>query len=308
MRIEHTRVRVQVPATSANLGPGFDALGLALDLVDDLELEATTGGVEVLAEGEGAGSVPTGEEHLVVRALRRGLDHAGAPQVGVRLRTRNRIPHGRGLGSSAAATVAGLLLARGLLADPAALDDDAVLQLATAFEGHPDNAAPALLGGAVLSWTEASRGEERARAVNLALHGEALRPLVLLPRTTLATHQARGLLPEEVPHGDAAFNASRAALLVHALATDPSLLLTATEDRLHQEQRAPGMPESVELLRVLRQEGHPAVISGAGPSLLVLRGDRAEVAQLVRCVVAEPAAWRIAAVPLREDGARCVVD
>ena len=105
MRITRTRVSVRVPATSANLGPGFDALGLAVELCDDLELEATTGGVEILAAGEGADSVPTGEEHLVVRTLRRGLDHAGAPQVGVRLRSVNRIPHGRGMGSSAAATV-----------------------------------------------------------------------------------------------------------------------------------------------------------------------------------------------------------
>lgn len=310
MRIEHSRVQVRVPATSANLGPGFDALGLALDLVDDLELEATTGGVEVIAEGEGAGEVPTGEDHLVIRALRRGLDAAGAPQVGVRLRTVNRIPHGRGLGSSAAATVAGLLLARGLIADPEALDDDTVLQLASDFEGHPDNAAPALLGGVVLSWTEQTggAGEGRARAVQLHHRQDALRPLVLLPRTTLATHQARGLLPAVVPHADAAVNASRAALLVHALAADPSLLLTATEDRLHQEQRAPGMPESVELMRVLRQEGHPAVISGAGPSVLVLRGDQREVAQLVKRFVADPAGWRIAAVPLRDRGADTVVD
>lgn len=303
MRIQHTRVRVQVPATSANLGPGFDALGLALDLVDDLELEATTGGVEVEVSGEGAGAVPTGEEHLVVRSLRHGLDHAGAPQVGVRLRTVNRIPHGRGLGSSAAATVAGLLLARGLLSDPEALDDEAVLQLATGIEGHPDNAAPALHGGVVLSWMEG----ERARAVPLRTREDALSPLVLLPRATLSTHRARALLPAEVPHGDAAFTAARAALLVHALAADPSLLLEATEERLHQQQRGAGMPESLELLRVLRREGHPAVISGAGPSVLVLAGERSEVAGLVRRVVADPAAWRIAAVALRPGGGTCVV-
>lgn len=303
MRIQHTRVGVRVPATSANLGPGFDALGLALDLCDDLELEATTGGVEIEVSGEGAGDVPTGEEHLVVRALRRGLDHAGASQVGVRLRATNRIPHGRGLGSSAAATIAGLLLARSLLSDPEALDDDTVLQLATEFEGHPDNVAPALLGGVVLSWMD---GPD-ARAVKLRCAPEALRPLVLLPRTTLSTHQARTLLPETVPHVDAVFNGARAALLVHALAEDPTLLWEATEDRLHQEQRAPGMPQSVELMRVLRQEGVPAVISGAGPSVLVLRGDRRPVVPLVRRVVADPADWRIAEVPLRQSGASAVI-
>ncbi|WP_114855347.1 homoserine kinase [Brachybacterium sp. YJGR34] len=296
MRIQNTRVAVRVPATSANLGPGFDALGLALDLCDELRVEATTGGIEIEVEGEGAGEVPGGEEHLVVRALRRGLDHAGAPQTGLRLRAVNRIPHGRGLGSSAAATVAGLLLARGMLAEPGALDDTDVLQLAAEFEGHPDNAAPALLGGVVLSWMQG----ERARAVPLAVGEEVLRPVVLLPRATLSTHRARGLLPETVPHGDAVINAARSALLVHALAGSPELLLEGTEDRLHQEQRAPGMPESVELLRVLRQEGHPAVVSGAGPSVLVLAGRRAELAPLVRRIVAEPAAWRIAEVPLRQ--------
>lgn len=304
MRITHTRVSARVPATSANLGPGFDALGLALDLCDDLELEATTGGVEILARGEGADSVPTGEEHLVVRALRRGLDHAGAPQVGVRLRSTNRIPHGRGLGSSAAATVAGLLLARGLVAEPDALDDDAVLQLACEFEGHPDNAAPALLGGVVLSWM---RGQQ-ARSIPLSVADGVLRPLILLPRITLSTHVARSLLPAEVPHGDAVHNAARSALLVHALvAGDRDLLLEATEDRLHQEQRAPGMPQSVELMRVLRQEGVPAVISGAGPAVMVLAGDRAEVAPLVRRIVDDPAAWRIAQVPLRRVPSRAVV-
>lgn len=304
MRIQHTRSSVRVPATSANLGPGFDSLGLALELCDELELEATTGGVEVRASGEGADSVPTGEEHLVVRALRRGLDHAGAPQVGVRLRCVNRIPHGRGLGSSAAATVAGLLLARGLLADPEALDDDAVIRLATEFEGHPDNAAPALLGGVVLSWMAG----DRARSVSIPVADRALRPVVLLPRTTLSTRRARSLLPGTVPHADAVHNAARAALLVHALsAGDPSLLLEATEDRLHQEQRAPGMPQSVELMRVLRQEGLPAVISGAGPSVLVLAGDRARIAPLVRRIVDDPGAWRLAEVPARTSPSAPVV-
>lgn len=303
MRIQNTRVSVQVPATSANLGPGFDALGLALDLCDELSVEATTGGIEIEVEGEGSGSLPAGEDHLVVRALRRGLDHAGAPQTGLRLRALNRIPHGRGLGSSAAATLAGLLLARGMLSDPQALDDDAVIQLATEFEGHPDNAAPALLGGVVLSWM---RGE-RARTVPLHLADGVLHPLVLLPTATLSTRQARGLLPAEVPHRDAAFNASRSALLVHALAGAPELLLEATEDRLHQEQRAPGMPESVELMRVLRREGFPAVVSGAGPSVLVLSGSRSELAPLVRRFVVDPSAWRIAEVPLRRAASAPVV-
>ena len=303
MRIQHTRVSVRVPATSANLGPGFDALGMALDLCDDLHVEATTGAVEISVTGEGAETVPTGEDHLVVKALRRGLDHAGAPQTGLRLQATNRIPHGRGLGSSAAATLAGLLLARGMLSDPEALDDRAVLQLATEFEGHPDNAAPALLGGVVLSWM---RGDA-ARAARLRVADGALRPVVLLPAATLSTEQARGLLTDRVPHADAVFNASRSALLVHALAAAPELLLEATEDRLHQEQRAPGMPESVELMRVLRREGHAAVVSGAGPSVLVMAGRRAQLAPLVRRFVADPASWRIAEVGLRTTPAGPVV-
>ena len=296
MRIQNTQVAVQVPATSANLGPGFDTLGLALDLCDELSVEATTGSVEIEVQGEGSGNLPEGEGHLVVRALRRGLDHAGAPQTGLRLHAVNRIPHGRGLGSSAAATVAGLLLARGMISDPRALDDPTILQLATEFEGHPDNAAPALMGGVVLSWMEGGA----ARAVPLSCADGVLRPVVLLPSATLSTHQARGLLSEQVPHADAVHNASRAALLVHALAGAPELLLEATEDRLHQEQRAPGMPESIELMRVLRRGGHPAVVSGAGPSVLVLSGHRSNLAPLVRRFVADPTAWRIAEVPLRE--------
>ncbi|ATG51688.1 homoserine kinase [Brachybacterium vulturis] len=303
MRIQHTRVSVRIPATSANLGPGFDTLGLALDLCDDLSVEATTGAVEITVTGEGAASVPAGEDHLVVRALRRGLDHAGAPQTGLRLQATNRIPHGRGLGSSAAATLAGLLLARGMLSDPDALDDQAVLQLATEFEGHPDNAAPALFGGVVLSWMRGAA----ARAASLRVAGGVLRPVVLLPTTTLSTHRARGLLPDEVPYSDAVFNASRSALLVHALAGAPEHLLEATEDRLHQDRRAPGMPESVELMRVLRREGHPAVVSGAGPSVLVMAGDRRDLAPLVRRFVGDPAAWRIAEVPLRTAPAAPVV-
>lgn len=300
MRIGRTRARVEVPATSANLGPGFDALGMALGLRDEIEIEATTGPVLVEVEGEGAGQVPTGEDHLVVRALRRGLDQVGAPQTGIRMRCRNRIPHGRGLGSSAAATVAGLLLARGLLADPAALDDASILDLASEMEGHPDNAAPALLGGVTISWTV----PEGARAVQLVLPEDSrLDPVVLLPRAQLSTRRARGLLPETVPHADAAHTVGRAALLIHALTQDQSLLLEATEDRLHQDHRAPGMPESVELVRVLRREGYPATISGAGPSVLVMAGADERMSTLVRRLVSDPAAWSSARVGLARRGA-----
>ncbi|PFG32609.1 homoserine kinase [Sanguibacter antarcticus] len=268
MQLGADHVRVRVPATSANLGPGFDSLGLALGYHDTLEVRALgSARVQVDVTGEGAGEVPDDDRHLVVRALRLALDHAGAPQTGLHLTCTNRIPHGRGMGSSAAAVVAGLLAARMLVADPGALDDATVLALATQMEGHPDNAAPAILGGATVAWTP-SPGDP-PRAVRLRVHPE-IEPTVLVPVSRLATHTARGVLPAEVPHADAAFNAGRTALLVHALAEDPDLLFDATQDRLHQEYRSGVMVSTWELVRGLRAQGVPAMVSGAGPTVLVL--------------------------------------
>lgn len=268
MRLGADRARVRVPATSANLGPGFDALGLALALYDDVEVRAL-GSAEVVVDvvGEGAQDVPSGDDHLVVRALRHALDHVGAPQTGLHLTCRNRIPHGRGLGSSAGAVVAGILAARALVAEPESIDDDVALRLATELEGHPDNAAPALLGGATVAWSDEPSG--RVHAARLAVHG-SVAPVVVVPGTRLATSHARGVLPVTVPHGDAAFQAGRAALLVEALGRRPDLLLPATEDRLHQGYRRPVMAESMALVDALRARGVPAVVSGAGPTVLVL--------------------------------------
>lgn len=266
MRLGADHVRVQVPATSANLGPGFDALGLALALYDELEVRALgSPGVTVEVVGEGAGEVPDDERHLVVQALRLALDHVGAPQTGLHLVCTNRVPHGRGLGSSAAAVVAGILAARGLVADSEALSDDVALRLAHELEGHPDNAAPALLGGATVAWVE----PDGPRAVRLRVH-EELAPVVLVPQARLATRTARGVLPATVPHTDAASQAGRAALLVEALARRPDLLLPATEDRLHQAYREAVMPDSLALVRALRAHGVAAVVSGAGPTVLAL--------------------------------------
>ena len=209
MRIAHERVRAQVPATSANLGPGFDSFGLALELRDEYELEVTTGEVEITVEGEGADDVPRGDAHLVVQSLRAALDHIGAAQVGIRLHCTNRIPHGRGLGSSAAAVVGGIVLARALLADPSALDEQEMLQLATDLEGHPDNAAPALLGGVTLSYLQGGRAHaERLRVGTGADGSSILDPVIISPAAPVATSTARSLLPEEVPFADAAFNLS----------------------------------------------------------------------------------------------------
>lgn len=276
MRLKRDETNVQVPATSANLGPGFDAFGLAHGIHDQVRVRATAGATHVEVTGQGAGEVPGDEEHLIVRALRVALDHAGAPQAGFDLQCHNWIPHGRGLGSSAGAVVAGLLAARGLISEPEALDDDTVLNLATGFEGHPDNAAPALLGGATIAWLEGGR----ARAARVPLH-ENFHTTVLVPTERLPTRRARAVLPEVVAHTDAAFNAGRAGLLVLALSSRPDLLLPATEDRLHQSQRADSMMASAALVQRLREAGAPAVISGAGPTVLVLAPLSAEQRELV---------------------------
>ncbi|HLT84520.1 MAG TPA: homoserine kinase [Phototrophicaceae bacterium] len=296
-RLAHDTARVQVPATSANLGPGFDALGLALELVDDIEVRATAGLTNVTVTGSGAGALPEGENHLVVRAIRAALDHVGAPQAGLELRCHNRIPHGRGLGSSAAAVVGGLVAARGLVAEPEALDDSTVLALATEFEGHPDNAAPAILGGATVAW---SGPDGRPDAARLTV-GEHVRPTVLVPPGELLTGTARSVLPRQVTHDDAAFNAGRSALLVLALAERADLLLPATEDRLHQRQRAVVMEESLRVIDTLRELGLPAVVSGAGPSVLVLsRVDAAHLAAFTRH------GWQVHTPAVSSRGARLV--
>ena len=266
MRLGSDHVRVRVPATSANLGPGFDSLGLALAHYDVIEVKAL-GKAEVTVEvtGEGGADLPRGEDHLVVRAIRAALDLVGAPQVGLHLSCANFIPHGRGMGSSAAAVVAGILAARMLIGDADALDDRIALRLATAFEGHPDNAAPAILGGATVAW----EGPDGPRATALPVHPDVV-PVVLVPHGRCATRTARGVLPAAVPHADAAFTAGRAALLVQALCHRPDLLWDATEDRLHQDYRADVMSPSWDLVQALRAAGQAAVISGAGPAVLVL--------------------------------------
>ncbi|NES28807.1 homoserine kinase [Micromonospora terminaliae] len=259
-------VRVRVPATSANLGPGFDALGLALGLHDDVAAEVTAGGVRVAVTGEGAGELPDDDRHLVVTAMRAAFDVLGAQPAGLALECVNRIPQARGLGSSSAAIVAGVLLARALVADGAArLDDAAALRLASELEGHPDNVAPCLLGGFTVAWTEPAG----ARAVTLPV-ADAVRPTVFVPAERGLTSVARAALPATVPHGDAALNAGRAALLVHALTAEPALLLPATVDRLHQDYRAEGMPATAALVNELREAGVAAVVSGAGPTVLAL--------------------------------------
>ncbi|MFV2100160.1 homoserine kinase [Micromonospora sp. LOL_024] len=258
--------RVRTPATSANLGPGFDTLGLALALHDDVSAAVTADGVTVSVTGQGAGELPADEGHLVVRAMRATFDVLGGQPSGLAVECVNRIPQARGLGSSSAAIVAGVLLARALVTDGEhRLDEVAVLRLAAQIEGHPDNVAPCLLGGFTVAWTEPSG----ARAVSVPV-GDSVRPTVLVPAERGLTASARAALPATVPHGDAAFNAGRAALLMHALTTQPALLLPATVDRLHQHYRAPSMPGTAALVSELRAAGVAAVVSGAGPTVLAL--------------------------------------
>lgn len=259
-----------VAASSANLGPGFDSLGLALSLYDEIIVETTESGLQLEVEGEGAGQVPLDATHLVVRAIEAGLQATGHRAGGLIVRCRNEIPHSRGLGSSAAAVVGGLAVVNGLVAqagsDP--LAEDQLIQLASEFEGHPDNAAAAVLGGAVVSWTETDdEGRPRYRAVPVRVHPD-IRLFPAVPQQRSSTAETRAVLPEQVSHLDARFNLSRAALLVVALSERPDLLMTATEDVLHQPQRAAAMPASAEYLQLLRRCGVAGVLSGAGPTVL----------------------------------------
>ncbi|MDT4989881.1 MAG: homoserine kinase [Micromonosporaceae bacterium] len=257
-------VSVRAPATSANLGPGFDALGLALARHDQVTVRVTRAGVTVAVAGEGAGDLPTDDTHLVVRSMWAAFDELGERPAGLELSCVNRIPQARGLGSSSAAIVAGVLAARALtVGGSARLPDEAVLRLAARLEGHPDNVAPCLLGGFTIAWTE----PDGASAVRGAL-ADGVHPVVFVPAERGLTEVARACLPATVPHGDAAFNSGRSALLVHALTKAPELLFSATEDRLHQPYRAAGAPASASLLAELREAGVAAVVSGAGPSIL----------------------------------------
>ena len=269
MRYNPPSVTVRVPATSANLGPGFDALGLALSLHDEVTASVLPAGVHVEVTGEGAGELPDDERHVVVATIRRTFAELGEEPPGLALRCVNRIPHARGLGSSSAAIVAGALLGRALVADgDGRLDDEGLLRLAASLEGHPDNVAPCLLGGFTIAWTD----PDRARAVR-AEPAASIRPVVFVPSERGLTEVARASLPATVPHVDAAFNAGRSALLVHALTQAPDLLFPATEDRLHQPYRAGGAPASAALVAELRADGVPAVVSGAGPTVLALVTD-----------------------------------
>ena len=313
-------VVVRAPASSANLGPGFDALGLALSLHDVAVARVTGGGLDIEVSGEGSQSAAAGEAHLVVRAMRAAFDVLGGQPPGLGLRSLNAIPHGRGLGSSAAAIVTGILAARGLATGGTEmLPDDAVLALATSLEGHPDNVAACLHGGLTISWVP----EPETPAVAAAGNGaspvatppgprvvrlpvlEEIRPVVFVAEEGLATHTARGALPAAVPHRDAVANAARAALLVAALTRVPEVLFDATRDYLHQPYRARVMPRTADLLGRLRAAGVAAVVSGAGPSVLAFTVAAGPAGpDLVDSIAAETGiGWRISPLAIDRQGA-----
>ncbi|MFG6403443.1 homoserine kinase [Microbacterium sp. P04] len=291
-------VSVRVPATSANLGPGFDTLGLALSVYDELIVTTLDSDrVEVHVTGEGAASVPRDGSHLVVRAMAHAFAAVGRPMPGVRLEATNVIPHGRGMGSSGAAVVSGLLAAKGLLEGEVDLGAEVLLRLATELEGHPDNVAPALFGGLTIAWMNDGAPQHK----QLIVH-RGVSPLILVPGFQMSTSVARGLSPLQVSREDAVFNLSRSALLIAALMQSPELLFAATEDKLHQSYRAQAMPETDKLVRALRAEGYAAVVSGAGPSVLVLAdgpGRRVEAAELAAAVADTPWEALMLAVDVR---------
>jgi len=291
-------VRVRVPASSANLGPGFDACGLALGLYDDVVVQVAESGVDCQVAGEGADRVAPGERNLIVKALRAAFTHMGGQPRGLALRCANRIPHGRGLGSSAGAIVAGVLAARALVVGGnERLDDLAVLRLASAMEGHPDNVAACLLGGYTIAWSD----PDGVRAITLPVPDQVV-PVVFVPVTQVATAKARRLLPEQVPFEDAARSAGRAALLTAALCGRPDLLLAATEDQLHQKYRTAAMPRSAALVDKLRAEGVAAVISGAGPTVLALT----DAASAAHVQTQAPRGWSAERLDVEQGGARIV--
>jgi homoserine kinase len=266
-------LRARVPATVANLGPGFDALAMAVDVENQVDVD-TEAQPAVLVEGEGSGELPEDASNLVFRSMAYLAREAGGSLPPFQLRCRNAIPLERGLGSSAAATVAGLLLANELLG--ARLGSEQLLEVAVDIEGHPDNVAACLLGGLVLAYL--SRNGWRAEPLQ---PNPSLRPVLLVPEEErVPTADARRVLPIEVPLSDAAHNVGRAALAVVALTDRPELLVEALEDRLHQARRLILAPASRALFQDLRDAGLAVCVAGAGPSLLAFETDATRVPEL----------------------------
>ena len=277
-------IQVQVPATSANLGPGFDSFGLAFGMYDRYVAQILDeGGLDIDVTGEGADEVPRTDKNLLVKAIYKGFDYLGGRPKGLAVRALNVIPHGRGLGSSASAIVGGLVLARSLvLTGTDKMSDETLLNLANEMEGQPDNVAAALFGGATIAWQDLEKGKAVAHAVHLPVDPR-IKVMAFIPSSPLATSKARKMLPESIPFADAQRNTTNAALMTQAITIRPDLLYAATEDFLHQSYRQEAMPASFALMTKLRAAGLAAFVSGAGPTVLALHteGDD-ETTQLSR--------------------------
>lgn len=266
------RITIRLPASTANLGSGFDVLGLALGLYNTIEMETTSRGVEVTVEGEGAERLQgEGKRSLVVRAAEAAFAHLGVTPPGLKVHLRNEIPLKRGLGSSGTACLGGIIGAAELTGRP--LSPQEILKLALPLEGHPDNITPSLVGGLTASCL--SEGEVRYVRIPLP---EAITVVAVIPEQQLSTAEARRALPRQVPFADAVHNVSRVALLVGAMvAGDLSLLDEATRDRLHQPYRAKLLPGMEEVLEVARRGGAlAAFLSGAGSTVVALVNQGAE--------------------------------
>jgi len=303
-------VGVVVPATSANLGPGFDSFGLALTLHDHVAAKVTSGGLDIRIQGPGADLADAGEQLLVVRAMRAAFDVVGRQPPGIWILCENAIPHGFGLGSSAAAIVAGLLAARALAGDEATavLPDSVLLALAAELEGHADNVAACMLGGLTIAWHPPGEWPAAAQlkevgVARLAPHPDLI-PVVCVPTVPLPTQVARQVLPSLVLHADAAANTARAALLIAGLIGSPDLLLPGTEDFLHQRYRADSMPATMALVDRLRSAGIAAAVSGAGPAVLVLAAEPEEAAAVASLAASDGDTWEVLALQVDVNGAR----
>ena len=320
------QVKVRVPATSANLGSGFDTVGLALDYHDELTFtmcaDPSNRAAQVLIYGEGENTLPRDETHLVVSTFRRACQTLGLGRVGFILEAHNTIPQARGMGSSAEAIVAGIAAAAAFAHDDD-LNRDAIFDMAAAIEGHPDNVAPAVYGGMTVSWNLDTA--EGVGSIPIPggdpLHGgfhtvrykvdPQIHASVFVPDYELSTDKARQALPDTIAHRDAIFNLSRAALLAAAMnpgalagAADPNALLyAATQDRLHQPYRKNLMTPSWDLIGLLRSKGYAAMVSGAGPCVLVLHyGDASEE---IGRIVGEKLAlgsWKVLHLPVNTRG------
>lgn len=256
-------VRVIVPATTANLGPGFDTMGLALDMFTEVIMEAGGEGIRITSEGEGSEELSSSEDNLIYKCAKKLFDSVEYEPKGLSLRIINGIPLSRGLGSSASAIIAGLLAAREISA--ANISDYELLKMATEVEGHPDNVAPALFGGFVLSRMEGKEIIYRKIDVD-----DKLLAVVAIPEFELPTEKSRAILPRTVSREDAIFNIGNASLLVYSLLMkDYSLLRKAMNDRLHEPYRIPLVPGLEEVKRrALGAGAFSAALSGAGPTVI----------------------------------------